>query len=77
MRTALCLYWLIEGIVVITGLKVLDFYAGFCTHRATYLKASGKDITDLKLILSDNFDAKDESTLPKNWQVLAAFWLVQ
>jgi len=34
--------------------KVLEFYAGFCAHPATCPKADGKDITDLKLILSGN-----------------------
>ncbi len=31
---------------------MLDFYAGFCAHRATCLKADGKDIKVLNLILS-------------------------
>jgi hypothetical protein len=33
-KETLCLYWPL-GTVVITGPKVLDFYAGFCEHRAT------------------------------------------
>ena len=53
----LCLCWPL-GIVVITGPKVLEFYAGFCAHRATCLKADGKDIIDLKLIL--NGDSRAE-----------------
>jgi hypothetical protein len=32
--------------------RVLDFYAGLCAHRPTCLKADGKDIMDLKLILN-------------------------
>jgi hypothetical protein len=39
---------------------VLDFYAGFCAHRATCLKADGKDITDLKLILDNDPKAKND-----------------
>jgi hypothetical protein len=58
----LCLYWPL-GTVVIAGPKVLDFYAGFCAHRATYLKADGKDITNLKLILSGNSDGSNETDL--------------
>ena len=42
--------------VIIAGPKVLDFYAGFCAHRATCLKADGKDIKVLNLILSGDSD---------------------
>jgi hypothetical protein len=45
--------------LVITGPKVLDFYAGFCAHRATCLNADGKDITDLKLILNGAVERGD------------------
>ena len=58
-RKMLCLYWSI-GTVVITGPKVLDFYAGFCAHRATCLLADGKDITELKLLLNDRSHPEDE-----------------
>src|SRR5271169_6149393 len=37
-KETLCLYWPV-GTVVIAGPKVLDFYASFCTHRATCVKA--------------------------------------
>jgi hypothetical protein len=33
-KETLCLYWPL-GTVVITGPKVLNFYAGFYAHRAT------------------------------------------
>src|ERR1700737_1958597 len=59
-KETLCLYWPL-GTVVIAGPKVLDFYAGFCGHRATCLKPDGKDITDLKLILSGDSNAPNES----------------
>jgi hypothetical protein len=36
-KETLCLYWPL-GTVVITGPKALDFYAGFCAHRATSVK---------------------------------------
>ena len=42
------------------GPKVLDFYAGFCAHRATCLKVDGKDIKVLNLILSDSSDGASE-----------------
>ena len=42
------------------GPKVLDFYAGFFGHRVTCLKADGKDVTDLKLILNSDSKAEDE-----------------
>jgi hypothetical protein len=50
------------GTVVIAGPKVLDFYAGFCAHRATCLKADGKDIKVLNLILSGDSDGMSDCT---------------
>jgi hypothetical protein len=61
----LCLYWQL-GTVVITGPKVLDFYAGFCVNRATCLKADGKDIKDLKLILNSDSNAANEASRQKS-----------
>jgi len=52
-KETLCLYWPL-GTVVITGPKVLDFYAGFCAHRATCLKPDGRNITSVKLIPDDD-----------------------
>jgi hypothetical protein len=59
-KETLCLYWPL-GAVLITGPKVLDFYAGFFAHRATCLKADGKDITDLKLILNHDSNTENEA----------------
>jgi hypothetical protein len=59
------LYWPLAT-VVITGPKVLDFYAGFCAHRATCLKADGKDIRVLNLILSGNSDGASETDPSKD-----------
>jgi hypothetical protein len=42
--------------------KVLDFDAGFCAHRATCLKADGRDIKILKLILSGDSDGVSNCT---------------
>jgi hypothetical protein len=36
-KETLCLYWPL-GTFAIAGPKVLDFYAGFCAHRATCVK---------------------------------------
>ena len=47
----------------ITGPKVLDFYAAFCANRATCLKAGGKDIVDLNLILNGNSNARSDKVL--------------
>ena len=44
------------------GPKVLDFYAGFCAHRAMCLKADGKDIKVLNLILSGDSDEVSNCT---------------
>ena len=60
-KETLCLYWPL-GTVVITGPKVLDFYAGFCAHRATCLKVDGNDITDLKLILNGDANAENQAS---------------
>jgi hypothetical protein len=59
-KEILCLYWPL-GTVVIAGPKVLELYAGFCAHRATCLKADGKDIKVLNLILSGNSDGASET----------------
>src|ERR1700683_5826176 len=36
-KETLCLYWPLATVVIV-GPKVLDFYAGFCAHRATSLR---------------------------------------
>ena len=59
-RKTLCLYWPV-GTVVITGPKVLDFYAAFSAHRATCLMTDGKDITNLKLIINGDFQPENEA----------------
>jgi hypothetical protein len=59
-RETLCLYWPL-GTLVVSGPRVLDFYVEFCAHRATWLKADGKDITDLQLILNGNSNAEAEA----------------
>jgi hypothetical protein len=67
-KETLCLYWPL-GTVVITGPKVLDFYSGFCAHRATCLKADGKDIKVLNLILSGDSDRENETVSSKGLKI--------
>src|SRR6202043_3194166 len=38
--------------LVIAGPKFLEFYDDFCNHRATSLKADGKDILEVKMLLN-------------------------
>jgi hypothetical protein len=59
-KKTLCLYWPLAT-VVITGPKVLDFYAGFCANRATCVKADGSEITNLKLILNGDSNSETEA----------------
>jgi hypothetical protein len=40
------------GTLVIAGPKVLEFYDDFCNHRATSLKADGKDILAVTMVLN-------------------------
>jgi hypothetical protein len=58
-KETLCLYWPLATIII-TGPKALDFYAGFCAHRATCLKADGKDIIDLKLMFNGDVNAAEK-----------------
>jgi hypothetical protein len=39
------------GTIFVTGPKTWDFYDRFCSHRATLLKADGKDILAVTLSL--------------------------
>jgi hypothetical protein len=42
--------------MVIGGPKVLEFYEDFCNHRATSLKADGKDILAVTMVLNAERD---------------------
>jgi hypothetical protein len=42
------------GTLVIKGPKVLEFYDDFCNHRATALKADGKDILSVTMMLESD-----------------------
>ena len=61
-RETLCLYWPL-GTLVITGPKVLDFYAGFCAHRATSVKSDGKDILSVTIVLNSEHSSADSGNL--------------
>ncbi len=45
------------GTLVIAGPKVLEFYDDFCNHRATSLKADGKEILAVTMALNAERDA--------------------
>ena len=50
------------GTIFVTGPKACDFYDQFCKHRATLLKADGKDI----LAVSMQIDATTSLTAAKD-----------
>jgi hypothetical protein len=49
------------GTLVIAGPKVLEFYDDFCNHRATSLKADGKDIRAVTMVLNAERDVNAPS----------------
>jgi hypothetical protein len=57
-KETLCPYWPL-GTVVITGPKVLDFYAELCPHRAASLKPDGKDILSVTIVLNSKHSRGD------------------
>src|SRR5215471_7098025 len=44
------------GTIVVTGPKAWDFYDRFCSHKATLLKADGKDILAVTMALNARGD---------------------
>jgi hypothetical protein len=61
-KKSLCLYWPL-GTVIITGPKVLDFYAGFSAHRVTCLKADGRDILSVTMVPNSEHSRADSGNL--------------
>jgi hypothetical protein len=57
-KETLCLYWPLRTVIV-TGPKALEFYTGFCAHRATSLKCDGKDILSVTLVPSSEHSSGD------------------
>ncbi len=54
----LLLDWDLETLVI-AGPKALDFYDDFCNHRATSLKADGKDIISVTMLLNSGEDTEN------------------
>jgi hypothetical protein len=50
-RERLLIDWAL-GTIVVTGPKTLEFYEQFSNHRATLIKADGKDILSVKMHLT-------------------------
>jgi hypothetical protein len=48
------------GTIVVTGPKALEFYEQFANHRATLIKADGKDILSVRMHLNARSQAKEE-----------------
>ena len=51
------------GTIVITGPKTLEFYEQFSNHRATLLRADGKDILSVKMHLNSEGLAEKDAEL--------------
>jgi hypothetical protein len=48
------------GTIVVTGPKALEFYDQFANHRATLVKADGKDILSVRMHLNVGSQAKEK-----------------
>jgi hypothetical protein len=48
------------GTIVVKGPKALEFYEQFSNHRATLIKADGKDILSVRMHLNAGSQAKEE-----------------
>jgi hypothetical protein len=48
------------GTIVVKGPKALEFYEQFSNHRATLVKADGKDILSVRMHLNAGSQAKEE-----------------
>ena len=51
------------GTIVVTGPKTLEFYEQFSNHRATVLRADGKDILSVKMHLNSEGLAEKDAEL--------------
>jgi hypothetical protein len=49
------------GTIVVTGPKAFEFYEQFSNHRATLIKADGKDILSVKMHLNSEGLAKKDA----------------
>jgi len=48
------------GTIAVTGPKTLEFYEQFSNHRATLLRADGKDILSVKMHLNSERQAEED-----------------
>jgi hypothetical protein len=48
------------GTIMVTGPKTLEFYEQFSNHRATLIKADGKDILSVKMHLNSERQAEEK-----------------
>jgi hypothetical protein len=48
------------GTIVVTGPKTLEFYEQFSNHRATLLRADGKDILSVRMHLNSERQAEED-----------------
>jgi hypothetical protein len=48
------------GTIVIAGPKTLEFYEQFSNHRATLIRADGKDILSVRMYLNSEKQAEEE-----------------
>jgi hypothetical protein len=48
------------GTIVIAGPKALEFYEQFSNHRATLIKADGKDIVSVRMHLNSEKQAEED-----------------
>lgn len=49
------------GTIVVAGPKALEFYENFSNHRATLVKADGKDILSVRMHLNAGSHAREET----------------
>jgi hypothetical protein len=49
------------GTIVVTGPKALEFYEQFANHRATLVKADGKDILSVRMHLNSERQARQDA----------------
>jgi hypothetical protein len=48
------------GTIVVTGPKTLEFYEQFSNHRATLLRADGKNIVSVRMHLNSERQAEED-----------------
>ena len=62
------------GTIVVTGPKTLEFYEQFSNHRATLIRADGKDILSVRMHINSETQAErdvETITQAKEWEDLS------